>query len=137
MATGQITRPHEIVKLINSNAERISSTTSGTLFTGCMYTLTYDKVNDLVNFVSRFMLQNVTQGARPVITITDNRFADCPSFIARGNSALRGNSGSAVASDECYAEHSAGDNTIVIRQQNFIGATPSGYCVYQAPGTST
>lgn len=111
----------------------IASTTDGTILTGSDVALAYDATR--VYFNARVQLSTVTAGVRPVITFTHSSFKDCPSFIARGSPVFRGAAGSAVATDECYASHTKGNNTIIIQQNNFISNPPAGFATFQICGT--
>lgn len=111
----------------------IITSTDGTPHSGSGIRLAYNKID--VKFTARILLQNMTQGVRPVITLTHNDFIGCPSFECYGNPVLRGSSG--VYTDECYASHVIGTNKITIYQNNFLSTSlPAGWGIYQIPGIS-
>ena len=135
MATGKISKAKSATHLsaVASNPSW-ASTNNGSFIGAQSYRLSYE--DEIVEFTCRFTLSGVTANVRPTITLTNPLFASVPTFEARGNPVLRGASGSAVASDECFATHSYGESTIEIGQNNFIGTAPAGYATFQIPGTA-
>lgn len=118
-----------------SYGSSIITSTDGKPHSGSDIRLAYN--DNSVTFSARILLQNLTAGVRPQITLTSDDFVACPSFTGFGNPVMRGQQGN--FSDECYCTHSKGSRTIIIQQNNFVSSSTTllaGWGVYQITGVS-